>query len=237
MSEYDSGASYDSGLHYADALPPTPIIIMAKHKVKLDLKAKSDLELKEFAEQHILKMTGNANFTTKDPDEATFQAGSDDFGTALTESNSAQETAKEKTAAKEAARAVLESLLTDRGSFVERKSGGQKPKILSAGFDVKGEGTPSGVPGQVGNLALTTGDSTGELGAQWDPISGGKITYEIQTSPDPATAGSWTHQPLSTKSKTILGGLPSGTRVWVRVRAVGPGGEGAWSSPVLKMVP
>lgn len=237
MAEYDTGESYDSGLCYADALPPIPNIIMAKNKVKLDLKSKTDLELKQFAEQHILKMTNNANFATKDPDEPTFQAGSDDFAAALSESELAQETAKEKTAAKDAARAVLESLLTDRGSYVERKSGGQKPKILSAGFEVKGEGTPSGVPAQVGNLALTTGDSAGELGAQWDPIPGSKITYEIQTSPDPATAGSWINQPRSTKSKTILMGLPSGTRVWVRVRAVGPGGEGAWSSPVLKMVP
>ena len=126
---------------------------------------------------------------------------------------------------------------SDRGSYVERKSGGQKPKILSAGFEVKGEGTPSGIPAQVGSLALTAGDNPGELGAQWDPVAGGKITYESQTSPDPATAASWSYQPRSTKSKTILQGLTTASRSWVRVRAVGSGGEGGWSSPVAKIVP
>ena len=118
MAEYDSGDTYDSGLYYANAVSLTR---MPKLKIKLDLLNKTDLELKQFAGQHITKMTGNTNFTALDPDAPTFQAGYDAFASALTDSDSAQVTAKQKTAVKDAARAVLEGLLTDRGSFVERK--------------------------------------------------------------------------------------------------------------------
>ena len=234
MANYDSGGTYDSGLLYDAAVLPTPKKKMSK--VKLDLKAKSDLELRQFAQQHITKMTGNTNFTTLDPDAATFLAASDAFAKALAEAEEAQNTAKQKTAAKEAARVGLETVLTDRGSYVERKSGGDKAKILSTGFDVRSEGTPSGIPAQVANLSLSTGDNAGELDMHWDAVNGGKITYEIHTSPDPVSPTSWTNQPRSTKSKTSLTGLTSGARVWVRVRATGSGGEGAWSDPVSKIV-
>jgi outer membrane protein assembly factor BamB len=88
----------------------------------------------------------------------------------------------------------------------------------------------------VANLAITSGDSAGELDLQWDPIPGAK-TYEIQTSPDPMTSTSWTSQPSVTKSKTVILGLTSGARVWARVRAVNAAGQGAWSDPATKIVP
>jgi hypothetical protein len=40
-----------------------------------------------------------------------------------------------------------------------------------------------------------------------------------------------------TKSKTAVMHLPSGSRIWVRVRAIGPGGTGAWSDTSTKIVP
>jgi hypothetical protein len=235
MANYDSGATYDSSLLYDVAVPSTPAKKMSK--VKLDLRAKSDNDLKAFAQQHITKMTGNTNFTTPDPDAATFLAASDGFSTALAAADAAQTTAKEKTAAKDAARGTLERLLTDRGGYVERKSGGDAAKILSSGFATRADSAPSGVPAQVTNLALTTGDNAGEVDAQWDAVTGGKITYEIQTSPDPVTPTSWGSQIRSTKSKAAITGLTSGARVWIRVRATGSGGEGAWSDPATKIVP
>ena len=70
----------------------------------------------------------------------------------------------------------------------------------------------------------------------WDPTTGAK-SYEIQVSPDPYTGTSWVNKAPSTKSKSSLTGLTSGTRVWVRVRATGTGGQGAWSDPATKIVP
>lgn len=235
MAFYDTAATFDSGLLYDQAIPTTPLRKMAK--VKLELKSKSDGDLNAFAKNHITKMTGNANFTAPDPDAATLQGFSDEYDVALADANAAQQTAKEKTAIKETKRAALETGLSKRGKYVDLKSDGVPEKIISAGFDIMGDKTPAGVPAQVSNLSLTAGDNAGEIDAQWDPVVGGKITYEIQTSLDPMTPTSWTNQPRSTKSKSAITGLTSGSRVWIRVRATNSAGEGAWSDPATKIVP
>ena len=103
-------------------------------------------------------------------------------------------------------------------------------------MQVRAAASAATTPDQVMNLAITSGDSAGELDLQWDPIPGTK-SYEIQTSPDPMTAASWTGQPPVTKSKTAIFGLTSGARVWVRLRAVNAAGQGAWSDPATKIVP
>jgi hypothetical protein len=54
---------------------------------------------------------------------------------------------------------------------------------------------------------------------------------------DPMTPTSWTRQKDVTKSKSVILNLVSGTRIWVRVRAVNPAGESAWSAPATKIMP
>ena len=236
MAFYDSGVTvtYDSSLTYDQAgFSNTP---KKMSKVKLQLKSKTDTGLKTFAEDHITKLAGNANFTTPDPSVADFLILKNDYGTALAEAIAAQALAKEKTALKDAKRLALETGLTLRGKYVDLKSGGDKVKILSAGFDVAEDRTPPTLPEPVQNLSLTAGDSAGEVDAQWDFASGAR-TYHVETSPDPMTPTSWTRHKDVTKSKTIILGLVSGTRVWMRVRAVNAAGEGAWSDPATKIVP
>jgi len=234
MAFYDSAATYDSGLRYDEATPPTPSHKMSK--TKLDLKNKSDGELNSFAKEHITKMAGNPSFTTPDPDEATFKAGSDAFDTALAESIATQQTAKEKTSVKDAARAVLENLLNKRGKYVELKADGDKTKILSTGFDVAGDRTPPSLPVQVAHLSVTAGDADGELDLQWDPVGSVK-SYKVHVCTDPVSTNGWTEKASPTKSKVSLMGLTSGAKMWSRVCGVGAAGQGAWSDPVPKIVP
>jgi hypothetical protein len=126
--------------------------------------------------------------------------------------------------------------LTSLAAYVQAASGGDAAKIQSAGMDVKGAAAPVGMPGQVTDLSLAFGDNAGELDAQWD-ADPAAYSYEIQPSPDPMTATSWTVQPAVTKSSTAITGLTTGTRQWVRVRSVGSAGTGAWSDPATKIVP
>ncbi|MFT5471462.1 MAG: hypothetical protein ACI8UO_006596, partial [Verrucomicrobiales bacterium] len=112
---------------------------------------------------------------------------------------------------------------------------GDEAKILSAGMDVRDTGGPVQMT-QVTGLDAGFGDDAGEVDLNWDPIRGSK-SYEVQRSPDLVTAESWTHGAVSTKSKATLNGLPTGTRCWFRVRAVGANGNGAWSDPATKIVP
>jgi hypothetical protein len=108
--------------------------------------------------------------------------------------------------------------------------------VESAGFSVKTSSAATTPPAQVQNLSLTASDSAGELDAQWDPLPRVK-SYEIEISPDPITPTSWSPRPGVPNSKAMLTGLTSGARVWVRVRALGAGGQGAWSDPATKIVP
>jgi hypothetical protein len=59
----------------------------------------------------------------------------------------------------------------------------------------------------------------------------------VQTSPDPFTATSWSKTKSVTKSLAVLPNLTSGSRIWVKVRAIGSGGEGNYSSEISKIVP
>jgi len=205
-------------------------------KAKLDLKKKNDNVLKTFSAEHIDKMDGNVNFTTPDPSVTDYQALHDTFDAALADSVAANNTAKEKTATKENARLALEAGLTSRCAYVNIKSKGNKSVQLSSGFDVTGTPTKPSLLPAVQNLSASAGDNAGELDFQWDPLSG-RRTYQVETSPDPMTPTSFVRQKSVTKSKTAIPGLPTGTRVWCRVRGVNAAGEGAWSDPVSKIVP
>jgi len=101
---------------------------------------------------------------------------------------------------------------------------------------VKAAGTPVGTPTQVLNLVLTEGDNEGSLDYAHDPTRGAK-SNEVQTSVDPVTPSSWTYKMTAPKSSGTIPGLTTGTRVWVRVRAIGSAGEGPWSDPAVKTVP
>ena len=68
--------------------------------------------------------------------------------------------------------------------------------------------------------------------------SDNRLSYEIQTSVDPVTATSWAFKQTATKSSATPAGLTSGTKIWVRVRAIGAGNTpGPWSDPATKVVP
>ena len=205
-------------------------------QTKLNLGRLNIQQLLQRANNIKTAMTGNANFTTPIPPLASIGT----LITSLTDANNTYQsgviTQDQNLTLRDNAVDALSAGLTSLAAYVQAQSGGDAAKIQSAGMDIKGAPAPTGMPGQVSNLALTFGDNAGELDAQWDSDPAA-YSYEIQTSPDPMTATSWMAQPGVTKSSTALLGLPSGTRQWVRVRSVGSAGTGAWSDPATKIVP
>ena len=234
MAFYDSGVTYDSGLTYDEDVP----IITRKRmaKVKLNLKGLSDTQVIQQCNNIKTAMTGNATFATPTPTLTAFGTLITTAQTTLTAAENAQTAAKQATANKDTAIAALQAGAAQLATYVELTAAGDESKILSAGMQVRAAATPAGVPVQVANLAITAGDSDGELDLQWDPVQGAK-SYEVQLSPDPMTATSWVGKPSVTKSQSAVTGLTSGARMWARVRAVGSAGPGAWSDPATKIVP
>jgi hypothetical protein len=234
------GQNYDGGIFYDSGPLPQPFVRMAKKKVKLNLKDKSDTDLLSFAQQHEAAMTGNANFTTLLPAATAFTPVRAAYATTLGNCITAQQAAKLATQQKDTARDALESMLVQRGNYVELTAASAADPVAvieSAGFSSKSASVPTGVPDMVQSLALTAGDNAGEIDAQWDPVKGTKIHYDLQWSASPATESSWKDLPATTKSKSVLGSFTSGQLILIRVRASGAGGIGAWSQTAAKVAP
>lgn len=234
MANYDSGVTYDSGVLY-DQVVSTPSNKKPMAKVKLNLKDRSDSELLTFSQQHIAAMTGNANFATPTPTAANYQTAHDAYKTALDAAALAAEAAKQKTSLKDTARVTLETLLTQRGSYVELTSGGDEAKILSANLPVRDAAAPIGaLPAPVDFLA-TMGDQEGEIDLTWSRVRGAK-TYIVEHS-DNVTPRVWSQKAVVTTSKATVSGCTPGQLCVFRVRAIGSAGPGPWSDESVKMSP
>ena len=238
MANYDSpGLTYDSGVFYdAVSAPQQKTVYMTK--VKLGLDKLSPDEVVSLAGQIKTAMTSNANFTTPNPPLPT-------MGTAI--ATATVKVATQKAAAQAALQAItdrdaaieeLKALLTSEASYVENIALGDAVKIQSAGMSVKAPRTPVGPLTPVTSLSVTAGDDAGELDVTWDPVRGAK-SYQVQISSDPMTPESWRDVSPAASSRKRISGQTSGTRVWVRVRAIAPkeANNGAWSDVATKIVP
>ena len=115
-------------------------------------------------------------------------------------------------------------------------SKGDPVKLTALTFAIQGVHEAVGPMPQPTSFLLTTSDNEGCLDGDFDAIPGAKY-FEVQTATDanvPATFRSLVTVP---NSKFTLENLPSGTRIWGRVRAVGASGSGPWSDWSSKIVP
>lgn len=124
---------------------------------------------------------------------------------------------------------------TALGACVQGASLGDPAFITAKGFDVAGAPMPAPEVSRVMNLVLTHGDHDGAVDASWNRDRSAR-SYEVQTSPDPMSATSWVPNQIAPRSSCTLGDLTSGSRTWVRVRAIGAGAPGEWSDPAVIVV-
>lgn len=236
MAFYDTpGVTYDSGVLYDEPSGPQPQRARMD-KIKLNVTKLSPEQLVSLANNIKTAMTGNANYTTPNPSLASLGTLITTAQTKIAAQVTAANAAKLATSDRDAASTALGDALKTLASYVENTSGGDKVKIESAGFEVRGPSSSIGDLTQVLNLAVSEGDNDGELDAQWDRVYGAKH-YEVQTSVDPITAGSWVLKMSASKTRCTISGLTSGQRMWVRIRAIGAAGPGPWSDPSVKIVP
>jgi hypothetical protein len=237
MKFFDTpGLAYDSGAVFDDvaAVPLTINTTMAK--VKFTLKNVPDVEAIQTCNNLKTALTGNANFPTPPVTLAAFGTAITTGQTKLTTAENAQATAKQATADKDLAIAAMAGMAMQIVGYVDTTANGDESKILSAGLSVRAGRSPVSAPSQVMNLSLTAGDDDGSLDVHWDAQDKVK-SYEVQVSPDPFTTTSFVTKDTVTKSSVTLDSLTSGSKVWVRVRAINSKGKGAWSDPATKIVP
>ena len=211
--------------------------IMA-NKIKLDLQGISVPDKVQFIRQLIVKLTGNPNFPAPNPTLIALAALADTLEAAYNKQQTDQQTAKTSTTALGTAEDTADAGLNSLANHVEEVSHGSKEKIESAGLTVRAPKTNTTSLDAPQNVSVTAGDNEGELDLVWEPNKKATGGFEIQISIDPFTSTSWQHADNSTSSKTTLTGLPSGSKIWVRIRALGPKKiKSPWSDPAVKRVP
>lgn len=141
---------------------------------------------------------------------------------------------EERDDAKEAAIAAVNEIAIDVG-----KTATTEGEVTATTLRVKSAPGPKPVPSRPLGLELTAGDEEGELSGQCEGQPGVVEFYEIfYTTIDPNSANpDWKFAATSKKSRFDLENLPSGQKVWVRLRARNARGESPWSDPACKRVP
>jgi hypothetical protein len=185
----------------------------------------------------ITKMTSNSHFTTPNPPLATLSSLLADSQAKAAAYVAVLNAAEQARIERDVARKALADAYELEGAYVQNQSGGNEVVILGSGYDVRATATPIGPVAQVLNVTVTEGDGEGMLDVHWDRTRGA-MGYEValSTGTDPATA-TYAQVALPTGAKTTLTALTSGTRVWIKVRAIGADGPGPWSGPATKIVP
>ena len=181
-------------------------------------------------------MTGNANFATPDPALTVITTAADDLEEAYNLAQAAREDAKAKTDVQDAANALLNTVLTAEGSYVQSKSSGDAVKIQSAGMDVRADAAPIGDLPAPANVSASEGDHDGEIDLHWNRVKGAK-SYVVQYTTTPTNAASWVNGPIATKSKATVTGLTSATKYYLRVAGIGAAGQGAFSELASQVAP
>ena len=181
-------------------------------------------------------MTGNANTPTPNPSLVTIGTLTTTAETKLTAVDALEEQLKAARLDLGNALVALDAGLTQEAAYVQDVTGGDAIKIATTNMPIRRPSDPIGPLGQVMALKVIAGVNAGELKASWKKLRGA-VSYEVQVSVGPFTPTTWRGVAPSARVRTVIEGLTSGAKMWVRVRGVGSGAPGPWSDPATMIVP
>ena len=196
----------------------------------------TDVQVIQFAKQVHTALTGNLNVPAPNPPLSTLQSLIATAESSMDAYEAERGILRNKKNLRDEAMKALCHGLRLEAHTVQAATSGDPDKMDTAGFRAGKRPTPVGIPAQVTGLVLEAGPIEGTLKAGWKPVRGVKV-YEIETSPDPIGANTWSYKGTATKAKATINSFISGTRIWLHVRAIGAAGPGPWSDPAVKTVP
>ncbi len=183
----------------------------------------------------ITKSTNNPNVPGNTTALATFSAAQTAFNTTSAAVEANKQLAKQLMAARDAAEEAWVVAINGLAGVTESATEGVAEKILSAGFDVRGEPTPPAPVSQVKNVEVSFTGMPGHSNVKWKRETNSDA-YVLQRSPEPITDSSWINVGTVTEAKYEGNGTIPGQKCWYRVAGVNRLGQGPWSEPALRPV-
>ncbi|MGB8170475.1 MAG: fibronectin type III domain-containing protein [Chthoniobacteraceae bacterium] len=204
-------------------------------EVELNLQELNVTELLAIATGVASSLQDNVHFTAPTPSPQELQALTAKLLAADEAYRQQRALASDAKIALDRATEELRRALGAEMAYVQKESGGDIAKILSANLHVEEETSfwPFNRMAQVTELAASMGDLPGEVDLAWDPVPNAS-GYEVEIAYDLNGEGPWEQCGATTQSKITIEKLSNRSRYWFRVRAVGERGAGEWSDAATK---
>ena len=201
-------------------------------RIKLNLARMNLDEKLQLTQNVITGLGGNVTYPSPNPSIAQLTTARSNIIAKTNAISAAESSLRTEYAERADMEAQLVTYLEMEAAYVESASGGDKAKILSSGFPVRGPRVPVGPLSAPQNLLLVFGQSEGTVACSWDAVRGA-YSYVLECAQ--AENGPWSQVAVTTVSSYIAGGLLSGKKYFFRVQGVGSAGPGVWSEVTLKM--
>jgi hypothetical protein len=208
------------------------VVLHGMQKLNRGFSQLRDTELDNKTQTIITALTGNAAFPTPNPTLVAITTALTDFQNALAMPGRTDA----RNAAVATTRVKLETLLQQLAANLELTPNVTDAQLATTGFDLPKVRTKTDAPVEApGNVRLKSTGTSGQVQVLCDSVERAKA-YEVQFTLDP-NASSWTDAGTFPNTRSIaIPGLQRAKDYWVRVRAVGPTGAGAWSDPATILV-
>lgn len=203
-------------------------------KVKLGLR-KLDTALKLAKAKEIIScMRNNPLFPEPDPGLEILESLIHNVDEKFTSAAACREEMRILTSELNTLENQLDKMLSQLAVYVESKAKGDILVIKSAGMDVKADSKPIGLPGEVKVKYIRETMNNGELKVSWEKVRGAKV-YNIELAGKKGSG--WQLYDSTTKTKSLIERLESGTKYSIRIQAIGSAGKGPYSETVSKFAP
>jgi len=189
-----------------------------------------DVHLVTKTQDIIEALRGNTNFPTTTPSLTILSSSLLALQSALTLPKG--ETGEQEVAA---ARSTLALQLHQLARNLEMIEGVTNDMLATTGFELRKRGSRSDAPVDAPrDLRFKTTGVMGRVQLLCAPVYRAK-SYEVQYALNP-NRGPWTNAGTFGSTRGIMiSGLVRGKDYWIRIRAIGPKGPGAWSHPATIM--
>ena len=128
----------------------------------------------------------------------------------------------------------FDELFRKLGNYVDRMADGDEAVILSAGFHLAKQPSPS----EKSEFSVEAGDVPGTMVLKRKALAGASAyVWQYYVGTAAPAEGDWLFASSTTQTSYVMKGLTPGTKVWFRVAGVTKDGLQPFTDAIMKVVP